>query len=35
MIVEDHAAGRFVKSILAAAAQLDNEMRAERVLAGM
>jgi len=33
--VADDSAGRFVESILAAAAQLDNDMRAERVLAGM
>ncbi len=33
--VEDNSAGRFVESILAAAAQLDNDMRAERVVAGM
>ena len=33
--VQDDRAGRFVESILAAAAQLDNEMRADRVKAGM
>lgn len=33
--VSDDSAGRFVESILAAAAQLDNDMRAERVVAGM